>query len=418
MRTALLIGLGVAACDTPESKPLAEMTMQRTKETGTSDLEKRLAAQEKKLVELEDQLKETEEELAKTQSDLEKQQLEVVQLETELSTLGDTALTSSDLDGYATAVDLDDATRRVGVIESDYLTSVDAERFTVPASLLSLASYVEVNTVTDDVIFTGANVQIQSGSGETYGKGNGLGNLIVGYNKMPLGDVDRTGSHNLIIGDGHNWEGNGNLLSGKENVIRSDAGAILAGQSNEVYGENGVIVGGMGNVVWGRDNTIVNSVDSFIRGQNDTVVGGRNHEDHGYYNNGSYSVIVGGSDSLMYGTLGVIVGGSQNVTYDYYGSILGGRENSSLGSYNAIINSVNSVVQGGRGLNRSNGAWSNGYNTIMGGHDHWTTEWTFGSTILGGSDTLLEDTVFTNQIGGKDVDESGSRRTIVEETAF
>lgn len=89
--------------------------------------------------------------------------------------------------------------------------------------VLALGSFVSVESQgLDDlsgpnIIFTGANVHIVSGSNSTYNS-NGLGNLVIGYDQMPndsgpSGPHLRMGSHNLVIGDGHRFNGSGGLVA-------------------------------------------------------------------------------------------------------------------------------------------------------------------------------------------------------------
>jgi len=61
------------------------------------------------------------------------------------------------------------------------------------------------------IVFSGVNVQIVDGSGDTYGDVNGLGNLIVGYNELRGTSDNRTGSHNVVIGAEHNYSSYGVL---------------------------------------------------------------------------------------------------------------------------------------------------------------------------------------------------------------
>ncbi len=57
------------------------------------------------------------------------------------------------------------------------------------------------------IVITGANLHIRSGSRTTDGTVNGTGNLIVGYNEVPvnLQANERNDSHNLIVGPQHNY---------------------------------------------------------------------------------------------------------------------------------------------------------------------------------------------------------------------
>ncbi len=69
----------------------------------------------------------------------------------------------------------------------------------------------EIGVIGPNIIFSGANIHIVSGSGSTDDNGNrtGFGNLIIGYDDapgsqpltgFPLNPGDRGGSHNLVIG--------------------------------------------------------------------------------------------------------------------------------------------------------------------------------------------------------------------------
>ena len=66
------------------------------------------------------------------------------------------------------------------------------------ATVATLGDYLTIDTTSNSILFTGANLYVQSGSGATDGAVNGLGNLIVGYNEAS--DETRVGSHNLVLG--------------------------------------------------------------------------------------------------------------------------------------------------------------------------------------------------------------------------
>ena len=61
--------------------------------------------------------------------------------------------------------------------------------------------------------FSGVNVQVVNGTGTTDGPGNGLGNLVVGYQELREDDENdetddrnlRSGSHNLVVGKANNY---------------------------------------------------------------------------------------------------------------------------------------------------------------------------------------------------------------------
>jgi hypothetical protein len=131
--------------------------------------------------------------------------------------------------------------------------------------LSTLAKYVTVdpNPINGmngpNVIFTGVNVHIRSGSGSTGDGGTptGLGNLLVGYNGLPIqGGGQRIGSHNIIGGDGNSFSSFGGLVFGSQNTIGGPYTAILGGESNQANGFASSILGGRANFVGSGDQTI------------------------------------------------------------------------------------------------------------------------------------------------------------------
>ena len=107
----------------------------------------------------------------------------------------------------------------------------------------------EIGVIGPNIIFSGANIHIVSGSGATDDNGNptGLGNLIIGYDEDPESlsgsdaayaarwslsaqPGDRGGSHNLVIGRGNRFTqaAFGGLVAGELNTI-SNVGASVSG---------------------------------------------------------------------------------------------------------------------------------------------------------------------------------------------
>jgi hypothetical protein len=104
-------------------------------------------------------------------------------------------------------------------------------------SALELGPYVTVDPNAENglagpnIVFHGANVHVESGSGVTVDT-TGLGNLVVGYdedseadaslascNTAPILPSERRGSHNLIVGDCHQFTASGGLVTGFSNTI-------------------------------------------------------------------------------------------------------------------------------------------------------------------------------------------------------
>jgi len=127
----------------------------------------------------------------------------------------------------------------------------------------------------NDVYISGANLHVRSGLGATYAFGvNGLGNLIVGYNELrgqPTNPDVRTGSHNIVAGQGINYSATGAVLTGINNSSTSYFASVLGGTGNTASGTYSVVVGGFNNVAaagWssilgGRDTTMAAQLGHF-----------------------------------------------------------------------------------------------------------------------------------------------------------
>ncbi len=211
--------------------------------------------------------------------------------------------------------------------------------------LEDLATYLTVDTSDDSVVFTGANVYVQSGSGSTNGTVNGLGNLIVGYDEDD-GSDDKSGSHNLIVGMYHSYSEHESIIGGYNN---ESAGVrhILGGRSNSASADY--------NVVFGRANEVSTSYSSILGGFTSTIasgqygmiLGGAYNETTqnyttvvgGYYNEGGGygATIVGGYENTTSNQNAVVVGGSLNETGGKYSVVTGGYEESSSSSYEVVV---------------------------------------------------------------------------------
>jgi hypothetical protein len=124
-----------------------------------------------------------------------------------------------------------------------------------------------------NIVFHGVNVHIISGSGHTNDNGvpTGLGNLIIGYDEVPSGDLVqnyRGGSHNVVIGMWNMFPGSGfeNPIAGEFDGATGEAGFVTRNQ-NTVYLKYNSVLGGIGNTAGG--------------GQGDIIVGGNANEMRG-----------------------------------------------------------------------------------------------------------------------------------------
>jgi hypothetical protein len=103
----------------------------------------------------------------------------------------------------------------------------------------------QLDFVGNDVFFNGVNVHVRNGQGSTT-RTNGRGNLIVGYSAGGTGR-QRTGSHNLIIGDEHAYAGTAGIVAGTHNDILASNASVLGGSNNTAQQPGAVVLGGNGN---------------------------------------------------------------------------------------------------------------------------------------------------------------------------
>jgi trimeric autotransporter adhesin len=126
----------------------------------------------------------------------------------------------------------------------------------------------------NEIFITGANLHLVNGLDSTdctdeQGQEipdcpNGLGNLIVGYNELRQPDPEigepgeniRTGSHNVVVGQEHNFSRFGGIVVGRFNTISGDFAAVSGGISNTASGNFSPVSGGSGNTASGRFSSV------------------------------------------------------------------------------------------------------------------------------------------------------------------
>jgi hypothetical protein len=138
----------------------------------------------------------------------------------------------------------------------------------------------------NEIFITGANLHIVNGLGSTNCGSeeapipdcpNGLGNLIVGYNEPQGGGIEdiRTGSHNVVVGQQHNFSSFGGLVVGQFNTISGPLAAAIGGAVNTASGLSAVVSGGAGNTASGNFAAVSGGADNTASGLSSTVSGGR-----------------------------------------------------------------------------------------------------------------------------------------------
>ncbi len=252
---------------------------------------------------------------------------------------------------------------------------------------------VTYNASTKNLRITGANLQIVNGQGRTDFI-NGKGNLIIGYNKAATREIcngapgnpwdlcadfgtnHRQGSHNVVIGDKHQYSKHSGLVVGYDNAIVGVVASITGGRSNSV-GDYGNISGGRDNITRGEYASISGGRDNYAGRAYTSVSGGRDNRA-----SGDYASISGGGENTASGAYASVNGGRGNWAGDWpagsgileedgrYTSVSGGRNNHASGNY--------ATVSGGGGDSAANDAnrARGKYSTVSGGNNNIdTTLW-------------------------------------------
>ncbi|WP_394168204.1 hypothetical protein [Saccharospirillum alexandrii] len=113
------------------------------------------------------------------------------------------------------------------------------------AMVEGILSCVDEDQAVQSFVIENCNLIVRNGSGST-ASSTGLGNLIIGYNADDFLSKDRTGSHNLIIGDEHQYSAYGGLVAGFQNSISSPYATVTGGRDNAAVHEYASISGGRG----------------------------------------------------------------------------------------------------------------------------------------------------------------------------
>merc|ERR1711957_491887 len=173
-----------------------------------------------------------------------------------------------------------------------------------------------------NIYFTGCNVHIRSGNGMTDGRTNGKGNLIIGYNEPRAEGLDsRGGSHNLIIGNAHEYTSFGGIVTGQRNRISNIYSAVVGGYNNAATGQFS-ISGGRYNTASGYDSSVLGGKSNDVQGDEAVVTGGS-----GNTASGKYSSVLGGKSNVAQGEAAVVTGGIKNKAIGELASVVGGKKN-------------------------------------------------------------------------------------------
>jgi hypothetical protein len=148
-----------------------------------------------------------------------------------------------------------------------------AERMAALEDKLAVMAF---DAAANEVVITGANLRIVNGLGAT-DTTNGVGNLIVGYNESRLvrgDDTDnRTGPHNIVVGQELNFSSFGGLVVGFFNEISGTFASVSGGQQNTASGRFASVSGGRQNTASGDESSVSGGFNRTPEGQFDWAAG-------------------------------------------------------------------------------------------------------------------------------------------------
>jgi uncharacterized coiled-coil protein SlyX len=198
------------------------------------------------------------------------------------------------------------------------LAAVQSNHALALGPFVSVDPNPEIGVIGPNIIFSGANIHIVSGSGTTNDNGNptGLGNLIIGYDEAPsfLPPIpgDRGGSHNLVIGSFNRFTkaAFGGLVAGEANTISNEGASVLSGEFNTASGGEASVSGGDSNTASGLGASVSGGVNNIAIGIECSVSGGWGNTA------GSYAAsVLGGLRNTAGAEYTVVLGGTGVTDY-------------------------------------------------------------------------------------------------------
>ena len=160
--------------------------------------------------------------------------------------------------------------------------TVDAQQ----AYIYELQQYISINDET--VLISGANLQVVSGEGSTDATVNGTGNIIIGYDEDNFdGDAIKSGSHNLVVGEGHTYSSYGGIVVGYHNSITGEYSSVLGGYDNTASGPASSVSGGASNTASGFYSSVSGGEGNIASGYYSSASGGSHNTASEHYDSAS-----------------------------------------------------------------------------------------------------------------------------------
>jgi hypothetical protein len=193
----------------------------------------------------------------------------------------------------------------------------------------------------NDIVISGANLNLVNGAGSTQ-TANGRGNLIIGYNEARGGGADaRNGSHNLVLGQQANYTSFGGIVGGYQNTIAGPFAHALTGNGNGALSFYTCIASGYSNNATGLYAAILGGQINVASGDKACISGGR-------YNtaSGESSSVSGGQENTASGLYASVSGGLDNSAGNAGASVSGGWANTASGERASVSGGLGNTASG------------------------------------------------------------------------
>lgn len=256
------------------------------------------------------------------------------------------------------------------------LTTVESNQALALGPFVSVDANSENGLAGPNIVISGANVHIESGSGNTFDT-TGLGNLVIGYDEDSVSpsmiDPNRTGSHNLVVGADHLFTSSGGAVLGFGNFISTDAATVSGGDCN---GAGATPYSSSLKALCAPANPGSQSVSG--GGQN-AAKGVESSVSGGFANtaSGSGASISGGAQNNASSTHASVSGGALNTASFTTASVSGGFSNTASGQRSSVSGGFSNTASG------TNSSVSGGESNTASGDE---------SSILGGNSVTVSTT--------------------------
>ena len=185
-----------------------------------------------------------------------------------------------------------------------------------------------------EVRITGANLRLVNGLRST-ATANGLGNLLVGYSEPRQGENVQTGSHNVVVGQGHHFSSFGGLVVGRQNEISGAFAVVSGGFDNTASGASATVCGGIFNRASGESAVVSGGFDNTASANAASVNGGA-----GNMASGDGTTVCGGHGNTASGTWSAVSGGEMNTASGFTSSVSGGRNRTVRGDFDWVAGTL------------------------------------------------------------------------------